>query len=70
MNKIIVKKIKTNELTETLRNLQVGDEAHIKESEFRVMSVYSCCYRLRKEGYKLTCSAKKNIDGCIVTRLG
>ena len=70
MADVIVKKIKSTELSETLRNLKVGDKAYIKESDFRIMSVYSCCYRLRKEGIRLTCSAKKNVDGCIVTRLG
>lgn len=68
MDKILVKKIKARELAETLRNMAIGSEIHIKEKEFRISSVYNACYRLRKEGYKYICSAKRNIDGCVVTR--
>lgn len=67
-DRILVKKIKSRELAETLRNMTVGSELHIKEKEFRISSVYNACHRLRREGYNYTCSAKRNIDGCIVTR--
>ena len=69
MDRILVKKIKSRELAETLRNMAVGDQLLIREKEFRISSVYNACHRLRKDGYNYTCSAKKNIDGCIVTRL-
>lgn len=68
-DRILVKKIKSRELAETLRNMTVGSELHIKEKEFRISSVYNACHRLRREGYNYICSAKRNIDGCIVTRI-
>lgn len=70
MNKVIVKRIKSRELSETLRSMQIGQEVLFGDKEFRMMSVYHACYRLKKEGMKFTCSAKKNIDGCKVTRIG
>lgn len=68
MDRIIIKKIKSRELAETLRNMAVGSELHIRGKEFRISSVYNACHRLRKEGFNYTCSAKRSIDGCIVTR--
>ena len=67
--RILIKKIKSRELAETLRNMNVGDQLLIKEKELRISSVYNACHRLRKEGYNHTCSTKRNIDGCIVTRI-
>ena len=64
MEKIIVKRIKGRELSETLRSMKVGDIMIIKEKEFRSTSVFNACYKL-----KFDCSAKKNIDGSRVTRL-
>lgn len=69
MDKIIVKKIKCRELSETLRGMKVGQEVFFGEKEFRPMSVYNACYRLQREGLTFNCSAKKSIDGCKVTRI-
>lgn len=69
MDKIIVKRIKSRELSETLRSMKVGQEVFFKDKEFRTTSVYNACYRLQKEGFTFTCSAKKNIDGCKVLRI-
>lgn len=69
MEKIIVKRIKGRELSETLRSMKVGEELTIKEKDFRPTSVSNACYRLKREGFLFSCSAKKNIDGSIVTRL-
>lgn len=69
MERVLVKKIKSRELAETLRNMEIGSELHIKDKEFRISSVYNACHRLRKDGYDYTCSARRNIDGCIVRRL-
>jgi hypothetical protein len=69
MEKIIVKRIKGRELSETLRSMKVGEELAIKEKDFRPTSVSNACYRLKKEGFLFSCSAKKNIDGSKVIRL-
>ena len=64
-----VKKVKSIELAGFLRSMNVGETAIISEKEFRVMSVYNACYRLKKEGYSFKCSAKRDFDGCKVVRL-
>lgn len=51
MEKIIVKRIKGRELSDTLRSMKVGEEILIKEKEFRSTSVSSACYRLKKKGF-------------------
>ena len=68
MERIRVKKVKGRELSETLRNMRVGDELHIRDKEFRTSSVYNACHRLRKQGYDFFCSSRRQIDGCVVTR--
>ena len=69
MEKIIVKRIKGRELSDTLRSMKVGEEILFKEKEFRSTSVSSACYRLKREGFLSHCSSKKNIDGSKVIRL-
>lgn len=69
MEKIIVKRIKGRELSDTLRSMKVGEEILFKEKEFRPTSVSSACYRLKREGFLFSCSSKKNIDGSKVIRL-
>lgn len=69
VDKIIVKKIKGRELSETLRSLKVGEEILIKDKEFRATSVSSACYRLKKEGFLFSCSAKRNFAGSKVIRI-
>lgn len=69
MEKIIVKRIKGRELSDTLRSMKVGEEILFKEKEFRSTSVSSACYRLKREGLLFSCSSKKNIDGSKVIRL-
>ena len=69
MDRIIVKRIKGRELSDTLRSMKVGDIMIIKEKEFRSTSVFNACYKLNKKGFKFDCSAKKNIDGSRVERL-
>lgn len=51
MEKIIVKRIKGRELSDTLRSMKVGEEILFKEKEFRSTSVSSACYRLKREGF-------------------
>lgn len=67
-DRILVKKIKSRELADTLRKMPIGGELYIKEKEFRTSSVHNACGRLKKEGYDYKCSAKGIIDGCVVTR--
>lgn len=69
MDKIIVKKIQTKGLSDLLREMPIGGQVHIPDKQFRIQSVYHACYRLRKEGFNHVCCAKRNVDGCIVTRL-
>ena len=69
MQRFEVKKIKTRNLSDTLRNMAVGDEMYIKNSEFRMMTVYKTCYKLRREGMNLCCTVKGETDRCKVTRL-
>ena len=69
MEKIIVKRIKGRELSDTLRSMKVGEEILFKEKEFRSTSVSSACYRLKREGSLFSCSSKKNIDGSKAIRL-
>ena len=63
-----VKNIQRNALAAFLRTMNVGDKAFIGEKEFRTMSVYKTCYRLRKEGYTFRCSMKGIVGGCEVER--
>lgn len=70
MEKVVVKKVKSNKLSEFLRGMEIGQEVTIRDKEFRIMSVYGACFRLKKEGYSFKCSARKEIDGCRVTRIG
>ena len=58
MEKIIVKRIKGRELSDTLRSMKVGEEI-----------LFKACYRLKREGFLFSCSSKKNIDGSKVIRL-
>ena len=69
VNKVVIKRIKGRELSATLRAMPVGSQIYIPEAEFRAMSVYRACYRLRtKEGLCFVCTSKGCIDGCTVTR--
>ena len=70
MERYKVKKIKTRNLSEMLRAMKPGDEAFFSDREFRIASIYACCYRMkRKEGLSFSCSAKMRTGGCKVTRL-
>lgn len=68
MDKIVVKKIKSKELSNLLREMPIGGELHISDKQFRTQSVYHACYRLRKEGYTFRCSVKGIVGGCAVER--
>lgn len=69
MQRFELKKIKVRSLSDTLRNMAVGDEMYIKNSEFRTASVYKAVYKLQKEGYNIVCTTKGEIDRCKVTKL-
>ena len=64
-----VKNVQRNGLTPFLRSMRIGDKAFIGEKEFRSMSVYKTCYRLRSEGIFIKCTMRGIVGGCEVERL-